>query len=179
MKNATTVADALKKHVETIPTERKLLVGEDWNVVLSVQDRVNHIGGRTALAQQINILICTRKMIDIWRRFHPDSKHFTYRGNQATSPKSRLDRIRISENWLHQTNSVQICPYFADHAGYTPIHESARYSFLETQKHAPQWHISDFMITIIQYYSLLAIEDENIIDLSYEMEQEIRLQARR
>jgi hypothetical protein len=58
-------------------------------------------------------------MKDIWRRIHPDSKHFTYQGNQATNPKSWLDRIRlICENWPHQTNSAMICPYFADHAGY-------------------------------------------------------------
>jgi hypothetical protein len=51
-------------------------------------------------------------MIDVWRRFHPDSNQFTYWGNQATKPKSRLDRIYISENWLHQKHSAQICPWF-------------------------------------------------------------------
>jgi hypothetical protein len=51
--------------------------------------------------------------------FHPDSTQVTYRGNQTTNPKSRLDRIHISKNWLQQTNSIQICPYFVDHAGFS------------------------------------------------------------
>jgi hypothetical protein len=37
-------------------------------------------------------------------------------GIKASSQKSRLDSIYISENWLHGTISSQIRPYFVDHA---------------------------------------------------------------
>jgi exonuclease III len=110
---ATTVANALKKHIETIPLDRKILIGGDWNVTLEARDRENHTEKRTLLAQELENLTHTHKMIDVWKRFHPDSNQFTYRGNQTTKPKSRMDRIYISENWLHQRHSAQICPWFS------------------------------------------------------------------
>jgi hypothetical protein len=77
-------------------------------------------------------------LIDVWRRFHPESNLDTYRGNQKTNPKSRLDRIYISYNWLHQIHSTQICPWFADYAGLSldilPPPKKTASSFLEIQK---------------------------------------------
>jgi exonuclease III len=105
---ATTVVNALKKHIETIPLDRKILIGGDWNVTLEARDIENHMEKRTALAKQLENLTRTHKIIDVLRRFHPDSNKFTYRGNQANKPRSRLDRVFISKSWLHQTHSAQI-----------------------------------------------------------------------
>jgi hypothetical protein len=60
---ATTVANALKKHMETIPLDRKVLIEGEWSVALAAQDRETHIDTRSALAQQIPILTPTHKMI--------------------------------------------------------------------------------------------------------------------
>jgi hypothetical protein len=74
---ATTVANALKRHMETIPLDGKILIGGVWNVTLEARDRENHPEKRTTLAQQLENLTHTHKMIDVWR-FHPDSSQFTY-----------------------------------------------------------------------------------------------------
>jgi hypothetical protein len=63
----------LKKHVETLLPARKVLIGGDWNVTLAVQDRENSIEKQKALAQQINYLTSTPKVMDIWGRLQPDS----------------------------------------------------------------------------------------------------------
>jgi hypothetical protein len=104
--------------------------------------------------------------------------------NQAASPKSRLDRIHIYENRLHQTKSSQICPYFVDHAGLslnilppTKAHRAAFWRFRSALLNHKS--LIDFVITIIQFYSSLAIGGENILDLWDEIKQKMRLQAQR
>jgi hypothetical protein len=91
-------------------------------------------------------------------------------------------RAHISENRLHQTNSAQICPYFADHAGLslnilspTKAHLAAFWRFRNALLNDKS--LIDFMTAIIQYYSSFAIEGENVLDLWDEMEQEIRLRS--
>jgi exonuclease III len=114
---ATEVASILKTHLANISTDRQIPIGGDWNVTLRPQDRENHTEKRTSLAQQISRMTQLYNLIDVWRRFHPESNQYTYSGNQKTNPKSRLDRIYISDNWLHKIHSAHICPLFADHAG--------------------------------------------------------------
>jgi exonuclease III len=99
--HSTTVAQTLEMHMKTLPSDRKVLIGGDWNVALAVQDTENHTEKRTVLAQQITALMGVYKLTDMWRRIHPDSKQFTYSGKQASNPKSRLDRLYIPEQWLH------------------------------------------------------------------------------
>jgi hypothetical protein len=121
-------------------------------------------------------------MIGIWRKLRPERRQFAYRGNQETNPKSRLDRIYIPENWLRQIISAQICPYFADHARIlsnilppTKPHRAAFWRFRNTP--LKKKYFTDFVTTIIQYYSASDIESENILGLWDEMKEEIRLQA--
>jgi exonuclease III len=116
---ATRVANALNTHLANIPTGRQILIGGDWNVTLTPQDRKNHTEKRTALAQLVSRTIQMYNLINIWRRLHPESNQYTYHGNQSTHPKSRLDRVYISKQWIHQTHYPQICPPFADHTGYS------------------------------------------------------------
>jgi exonuclease III len=40
---ATAVANALKKHMETIPLNKKILIGGYWKITIEAQDRENHI----------------------------------------------------------------------------------------------------------------------------------------
>ena len=53
---ATEVTNILKSHLDNIPTDRQILIGGDWNVTLTPQDRENHTEKRTALAQLISRL---------------------------------------------------------------------------------------------------------------------------
>jgi hypothetical protein len=55
------------------------------------------------------------KMVDLRRSFRSGGKQFKYRVNQKTDQKSRMDKIRICENRLHQIGSTNFCLYFADH----------------------------------------------------------------
>jgi hypothetical protein len=57
-----------------------------------------------ALAQQINILTLTYKMIDIWRRFHADSKQFTYEAiKQLTQNPGWIEYIFLKTGSSKQT----------------------------------------------------------------------------
>jgi exonuclease III len=46
-----TIVNALKKHMETVPLDRKIRIGGDWNITLEARDRAHHLEKRTALAQ--------------------------------------------------------------------------------------------------------------------------------
>jgi exonuclease III len=181
---ATEVATILESHLETVPTSRTVIIGGDWNVTLAAQDRENHEEKRKALAQQIGKLLKIHNMVDVWRSFHPESNQFTYLGNQTTHPKSRLDRFYISKHCLHQTHSVHICPYFADHAGLslniiTPSekHRPAFWRF--RNKHLNDPFFNDIATALIQYYTALATEQEDILHVWDKMKQEIKLQTQR
>jgi exonuclease III len=178
------LVNILQKHMENIPQDRTIIIGGDWNVTLEACDREHHSEKRTTLAQQLENIMSTHKMVDVWRRFHPDSNQFTYRGNQATHPKSRLDRIYISENGLHQTHTAKICPVFADHAGLSldilPLKHKQRPAFWRFRNTLlNDKHFVDFILTIINYYTQLANEGQNIHEVWDKMKQEIQLQARR
>jgi exonuclease III len=47
---ATTVANALKKYIETVPLNGRIIIGGDWNVALEARDREHHLEKRTTLA---------------------------------------------------------------------------------------------------------------------------------
>jgi exonuclease III len=80
---ATRVANTLNTHLANIQADRQILIGGDWNVILTPQDRQNHTEKRTALAQLISRMIQMYNLIDVWRRLHPASNQYTYRGNQS------------------------------------------------------------------------------------------------
>jgi exonuclease III len=181
---ATDVAKTLKTHIKALPTNRTVLLGGDWNVTLSAQDRQHHTEKRTVLAEHIGNLMQTHQLIDVWRSFHPESKQFTYCGNQSTHPRSRLDRIYISKTWIHRTHSAYICPYFVDHAGLSinllPHQEKHRPAFWRFQNHLlNDTCFMDFTTTITKYYATSATETEDIVTLWDEMKQEIKLQSQR
>jgi hypothetical protein len=122
-------------------------------------------------------------VIDVWRKYHPESKQFTYQGNQITSPKSRLDRMYI-KNWLQQTNSIQICPYYVDHAGlalnilpHKEKHRSAVWKIKNNLLNGKSF--TEYMTVIIEYYSTLANEEEDMNDVWDEMKRELKLQPQR
>ena len=159
-------------------------MGGDWNLTLEETDRKNHTEKRTVLAKQLYNLLNTHEMIDVWRKYHPESKQFTYQGNQITSPKSRLDRIYIKKNWLQQTNSIEICPYFVDHAGLAlnilPHKQNHRSDIWKIKNNLlNDKSFTEYMTVIIQYYSTLANEEEELNDVWDEMKRELKLQAQR
>jgi exonuclease III len=181
---AINVANTLKTHLANIPIDRQILIGGDWNVTLTPQDRENHTEKRTALAQLISRTTQMYNLIDVWRRTHPESNQYTYRGNQPTHPKSRLDRIYISKQWIHQTHSPQICPTFADHAGLslnlTPPQRKQRPTLWRFQNQLLNDNsLIDIITTIIKYYVATATEKEDIQQLWDDMKREIKLQTQR
>ena len=121
-------------------------------------------------------------MIDVWRTYHPENKQFTFQGNQITSPKSRLDTIYIKKNWLQQTNSIRICPYFIDHAGLVlnilPHRENHRSDIWKIKNNLlNDKSFTEYMTAIIQYYSTLANEEGELNEAWDEMKRELKLQA--
>jgi hypothetical protein len=178
---ATRVANTLNTHLANIPTDRQILIGGGWSVNLTPQDRQNHTEKRTALAQQISTAIQIYNLIDVWRRLHPESNQYTYRGNQSTHPKSRLDRIHISKQWIHQTHSPQICPPFADHAGFSinlvPLQRKQRSTLWRFKNQLLNDNaLNDIITTIIKYYAAAAMGKGNIQQVWDDMKQELRLQ---
>jgi hypothetical protein len=161
-----------------------MLIGGNWNVTLAVQDRENHTEKRTVLAQQITALIGVYKLTDVWRRLHPDSNQFTYSGTQANNPKSRLDRLYISEQWLHLVASANICPYFADHAAVSlnipsPVRPRCAAYWRLKNTLLNDKTLTSYIKTIIQYYSTSGTGSQNILAAWDDMKQEIRLQIQR
>jgi hypothetical protein len=148
------------------------------------QDRENHTEKRMSLAQQISRMTQLYNLIDVWRRFHLENNQYTYRGNQKNNPKSRLDRIYISDNWLHQIHSAQICP------GLQTTQDSPSiYCHPRKKQRPPFWrfrntllndkYFVDCITTVIKYYTTLSNEGQNIHEVWDAMKQEIQLQARR
>jgi hypothetical protein len=182
--HAITVANTLRTHLANIPINRQILIGGDWNVTLTPQDRENHAEKRTALAQLISTTTQMYNLIDVWRRTHPESNQYTYRGNQPTHPKSSLYRIYISKQWIHQTHSPQIYPPFADHAGLplnlTPLQKKRRPTLWIFQNQLLNDNsLIDIITTIIKYYVAAATEKEDIQQLWDDMKREIKLQTQR
>jgi exonuclease III len=182
---AVTVATALSNHLASIPLNRKIIAGGDWNVTLMPQDRKNHLEKRNALAQQIGKATTTHSLVDVWRRSHPNSKQYTYRGNQSTQPQSRLDRIYITEQWAHQTHSAQICPYFADHAGLTvvitppPPHKQSPRIWRFQNRLLNDQEFIDIMKNIINHYTTTVMQDGSIQQHWDAMKQEIKITVQR
>jgi exonuclease III len=85
--HATTVAQALETHMKTLQSDRKMLIGGNWNVTLAVQDRENHTEKRTVLAQQITALMGMYKLTDVWRRLHPRQQAIHIQWEAGEQPK--------------------------------------------------------------------------------------------
>jgi hypothetical protein len=167
-------------YIKSLPTDRKILVGGDWNVTLTDQDRQNCTEHRKLLAQQIIHLTLENKLVDIWRYFNPDSKQFTYKGKQTKAPLSRLDRFYISENCKHLDKSANIGPTFADYAAVT-----LNILPTSTKHRQAYWGIKNALLndkvlvkcieTIINYYYTIAEEGDELLTLWDEMKVEIRV----
>ncbi len=79
----------------------EIILGGDFNCILDPlldQQRMNKRASQLNKKDQIALraLINNHKLIDVWRRDHPDSNHWTY--GLGNGPKtSRLDRFYVSE----------------------------------------------------------------------------------
>jgi hypothetical protein len=180
--HANIVTQQLEIYIKLLPIERKILIGGVWNVTLTDQDRQNCTEHTKLLAQQITQLTLENKLVDIWRYFNPDSKQFTYKGNQTNAPLSRLDRFYISENCKHLVKSANIGPTFADHAAVTLNILST-----STKRRQAYWRIKNALLndndkvsvecieTTINYYSTIAEEGDELLTLWDEMKVEVRV----
>lgn len=91
-------------------TTSHLVMGGDFNTVLSSKDQTGHCAPSPALKH----LVCNLQLRDTWDAAHPNQTIYTF---QRNGTGSRLDRIYISKNL--QLRTVAICPtVISDHCGY-------------------------------------------------------------
>jgi exonuclease III len=96
-----------------------IILGGDWNVTTTPEDRVNCIELRSALKQKLIDYTATYNLRDVWRFFHPDSRTYTYTGVHHNSPRARLERFYVSKSSVPHIVESEIIQSFSDHAGVT------------------------------------------------------------
>lgn len=93
-------------------------------------------------------------MIDTWRKLQPENNEFTYRGNQVNKPKCKLDRIwKLPPPNQLRSDMPILCASRKSPSKYIPTHGN---TLLKNK------YVIDFMTKVIQCYSALATEGENI-----------------
>ena len=109
----------------SLPADRQLLVGGDFNCVagqLDVLGPDNAVIGRTpGYYDGLRIVETDRQLFDIWRDRYPDRQTFTHAANASAA---RLDRWLVSEQlrpWISTAPDAldQTAGYPGDHQGVT------------------------------------------------------------
>lgn len=114
---AVNVINKINQYLTTTKEDSIVIIGGDWNVTLTKEDRRNCTELKTQLANQLQVLVQQYNLTDIWREFHPQELQFTYRGHQNNFPMARLDRFYIQNKDMHLVQSSKIIPSFSDHDG--------------------------------------------------------------
>ena len=109
----------------SLPTDRQLLVGGDFNCVAGQLDVLGPdssvLGRTTGYYDGLRIAETDRQLFDIWRDRYPDRQTFTHAGSQSLA---RLDRWLVSEQlrrWISTAPDAldQTAGYPGDHQGVT------------------------------------------------------------
>ena len=75
--------------------EGNLIVGGDFNCVLSGDDRMS--GKMDKSTEALKNVLVKLNVVDIWRYLHPDSKDFTYCDPSSSMRNSRIDLLLCSD----------------------------------------------------------------------------------
>ena len=109
----------------SLPTDRQLLVGGDFNCVAGQLDVLGPdssvLGRATGYYDGFRIAETDRQLFDIWRDRYPDRQTFTRAGSQSSA---RLDSWLVSEQlrrWISTAPDAldQTAGYPGDHQGVT------------------------------------------------------------
>ena len=90
-------------------TEDMLITGGDWNCVLKRDQDTRGISRVYLPNIKFKKMIKKNNLVDIWRRFYPDKKQFTWR-QMSLNLYSRLDYWLISSSICHLIQSTDIRP---------------------------------------------------------------------
>ena len=92
-----------------------LIMGGDYNSVLSAVDIEDGIGFSIKCCPQLQDLVQTRNLTDSFQHLHPSARQFTF--FRSTAAPSRLDRFYLSSDLLAYVQSVKHLPSLSDHSG--------------------------------------------------------------
>nr|XP_055075140.1 uncharacterized protein LOC129454616 [Misgurnus anguillicaudatus] len=101
-----TLRSVLEKHAEDI-----LLIGGDFNLALNPYlDRTSTKRNKThsLLRPIVKELMTSFKLVDVWRRFHPTDRQYSY---QQKHVESRLDYIFVPEESMRYIETCEISRY--------------------------------------------------------------------
>ena len=139
----------------SLPTENKILVG-DWNFVLDPS--IDKLGGskqsNNKALRTVKEYMNTDKLIDVWRKLHPDVKQYTWHRSKPELVMTRLDMFMIPEILLPLVVSAEILPSFmSDHSIIRLIIE------LDNKGRGPGfWKLNTSLLDIPEYL-------ENVSDI--------------
>lgn len=100
-----TLRSVLEKHADGI-----LLIGGDFNVPLNPYlDRTSTTinSSHLQIRPVVKELMTSFNLVDVWRRFHPKDRQYSYQQNQV---KSRLDYIFVPEESMRYIETCEISP---------------------------------------------------------------------
>ena len=98
----------LEKALKTVQHCDVLLIGGDFNVVLS--NEMDKLGGqnrKTKSQIHINRMISDHKLVDVWRKENPTLKYYTWSQNQP-KVRCRLDYFLVPLEFTKHTRSTKI-----------------------------------------------------------------------
>ena len=128
--------------------EKKLIIGGDFNIPLENIDKSNGTVNNSKSRIQMNQLLDTYHLIDIWRVLNPDEKRFTWRRRKPILTQSRLDYWIIGADLSYYISHCDIKPSIkTDHSlitiEFTKITSSKRGSGL--------WKFSSHLLSDIDF----------------------------
>ena len=95
-------------------TSRQIILGGDFNCVADTS--LDKIGGNLRLGtagwKELSKVNLTRKLVDVFRYFYPNTISTTWSQNGVAC---RFDRFYVPQNQLHLINSIQQYISFSDH----------------------------------------------------------------
>ena len=138
-----------------------LICAGDWNLVLDPsKDYYNykHVNNPRAL-EQVESLIDTFALIDIWREYNPLLQRFTWRRSNPLQ-QSRLDYFLVSESLCNYVRDTDIRPgYRTDHSMIT-----LELTFGDSTKRNTFWKFNSSLLKNYDYVQQINEVIENTIE---------------
>ena len=90
--------------------ENKLVIGGDFNLPLGEKDKSLNYRHFSKAQHEVNSLIDSYDLVDIWRAQNPDSSRYTWRRRKPVLTQSRLDYFLIGADLSYQISNCDIKP---------------------------------------------------------------------
>lgn len=149
--------------LQDIYSSQYIILGGDFNLILNKElDSVNYLHHNNPKSiQEVNNLMNTLNLKDVFRENYPDSRMFTWRRRNPIK-QARLDFFLISESLLPKILSVKSeNSYRSDHS---PVILSCKTS--DFKKGKGFWKFNNSLLTDNEYVTLIK-EEINKVKLQY------------